>query len=609
MASGTIDLKASGKLDVQIVWSAKAGTMTENSSKVSATLQAKKINATQATTGTWSYKLTVGTEKLNKTYSGSIGTSWTTIATIKDEEINHNPDGTGTCYIYGSVSAPSGTTMAGTTVSGSKSVELDAIARYATIVSATDFTDNSNPSVKWSNPAGSVLTVDVGVYWDKDTVLIPYETVSGTSGTKTFTLTDEIKEAIYKKLSTKTEETVYYYVRSTLADGTKKYNKLAKKVSLTGNLNPTFTGSIIPDASTQLLTNSETVWIKGYTDLHYSFTNINTVKGATVKSYLAICGYDKLYTSSGVLENIEANVAGIYLHDSRNNAAYYAREATLIEYIELTCNLKSTSMQVITDAEGKSTATATLNVSGNAYGGSFDKGLTYNTVSLMYRYKVKDGEYCDWKTKAGASPISKNKYTDTIEITGLDYQKEYTFQVKAMDNLRVMFSLDGKYSKEVKDMGKPVFDWGKDDFNFNVPVKMQGLSLDGLVKALSNNYDLTTTVEAGTNYSAAACTAILVGNMIRFSMSATRNSAAQGNITNEKVMTVTFDHGGKVINAYNTSFSSGSTGDVSTFSTTNMAKVANSTQIKFDINLAATGASTQFSGFFFVPVSLNLNNY
>ncbi|MBE6782979.1 MAG: hypothetical protein E7536_03090 [Ruminococcaceae bacterium] len=511
--------------------------------------------------------------------------------------------------------------MAGTTVSGNKTVTLDKIARYATITSASNFTDEGAPSCKWSNPASSNVTVDVGVYWDSSTVLIPYETVTGTSGTKTFTLTNDQKEAIYAKLSTKTEETVYYYVRTTLSDGTKYYHKLAKKVSLAGDLTPTFTGSITPDGATQLLTFSDKIWIKGYTDLYYNFTDIETKKGATVKSYLAICGYDKLYTSSGVLENIEENVAGLYLHDSRGNAAaYYINDATLLEYVDLTCNLKKVDMKVITDADGNSTVTATLTVNGNAYSGSFDGDLTYNQATLSYRYKAEDDtEYSNWIEISTNPTLKDNKYSATIEITGLNYQKAYTFQVGISDLLHGFFELGKKTSREVTDKAIPVFDWSKEDFNFNVPVYMQGLSLGGLVKAMTTEYPLTVTFERGTNWTTGTnetLTASLIGNMIRFNYFLYRSSdTGDGNLVNEEVCTITFNHGGKVKSAYNTSFSSGSTGSVATFGTSGMTKVKDASgnetdSITFKVNLAATGgAAKSFSGFFFVPVTLNLNNY
>ena len=617
MAKGYIDFAASGNLDGRIYWSATAGDMKANSSKVSASIQVKKVSATQATTGTWSYKLTIGTKSTKGSVSSKSVLDWTTIATLSDVEIAHNSDGSGSVKISGSVSAPSGTTLAGLSVSGNKAVTLDKIARYATITSASDFDDEGAPSCKWSNPAGTNVTVDVGIYWDKNTALIPYTTVTGTSGTKTFTLTDEIKNAIYTKLSTEIEATIYYYIRTTFSDGSEPlYHKLAKKVSIV-NAEPTFTGSITPDIATQLLTYSDSIWIKGYTDLYYSFTDIETKKGATVESHFAICGYDKLYTSSGVLENVENNIAGLYLHDSRGNATYQVKEATLLEYVDLTCNLKKVDMKVVTDADGNSTVTATLTVNGNAFSGSFNEELTYNKATLSYRYKAEDdANYSEWQTVETNPTLNNNKYSATIEVTGLNYQKAYTFQVGIADLLYEFFELGKKTSRAVTNKAIPVFDWSAEDFNFNVPVTMQGLSLGGLVKSMTEAYPLTVTFERGDNWTTGQyenVSATLIGNMIRFNYFLYRSSATgDGNLTNEEVCTITFTHNGKIKNAYETSFSSGSTGSVATFGTSNMAKVkdenGNETDsITFKVNLAATGgAASQFSGYFYVPVTLNL---
>lgn len=148
---------------------------------------------------------------------------------------------------------------------------------------------------------------------------------------------------------------------------------------------------------------------------------------------------------------------------------------------------------------------------------------------------------------------------------------------------------------------------------------MQGLSLGGLVKAMTTEYPLTVTFERGANWITGqyeTLTASLIGNMIRFNYFLYRSSdTGDGNLVNEEVCTITFNHGGKVKSAYNTSFSSGSTGSVATFGTSGMTKVKDASgnetdSITFKVNLAATGgAAKSFSGFFFVPVTLNLNNY
>jgi hypothetical protein len=50
----------------------------------------------------------------------------------------------------------------------------------------------------------------------------------------------------------------------------------------------------------------------------------------------------------------------------------------------------------------------------------------------------------------------------------LSYDKSYVFQCRAVDKLATIAS--GQYTVRLL----PIFDWGENDFNFNVPVSFQG---------------------------------------------------------------------------------------------------------------------------------------
>jgi hypothetical protein len=105
-------------------------------------------------------------------------------------------------------------------------------------------------------------------------------------------------------------------------------------------------------------------------------------------------------------------------------------------------------------ADGAMTVTA----SGNYYNGSF--GAVSNTLTVQYRYKVSGGSYGSWTNMTATK--SGNTYTATANLTGLDYKKTYVFQVKAVDKLATKTTAE----KSVKSL--PVFDWGENDFTFNV---------------------------------------------------------------------------------------------------------------------------------------------
>lgn len=66
--------------------------------------------------------------------------------------------------------------------------------------------------------------------------------------------------------------------------------------------------------------------------------------------------------------------------------------------------------------------------------------------------------------------ISGNTYSAQFDVTGLDYQKAYTFQARAVDEVITSGILSG----EVKIKTSPIFDWSATDFNFNVPIYYKG---------------------------------------------------------------------------------------------------------------------------------------
>ena len=56
----------------------------------------------------------------------------------------------------------------------------------------------------------------------------------------------------------------------------------------------------------------------------------------------------------------------------------------------------------------------------------------------------------------------------TISLSDLDYTKAFAFEVVVSDKIATV-------TKAVTlPKGIPVFDWGENDFNFNVPVKIAG---------------------------------------------------------------------------------------------------------------------------------------
>ena len=88
---------------------------------------------------------------------------------------------------------------------------------------------------------------------------------------------------------------------------------------------------------------------------------------------------------------------------------------------------------------------------------------------MKYRYKLSTSS--TWSSYTNLTPTkSGNTYSNGSSAlvlgTIFDYTKEYDFELVASDKLQTI-----TYATKVT-QGIPVFDWGKEDFQFNVPVKL-----------------------------------------------------------------------------------------------------------------------------------------
>jgi hypothetical protein len=98
-----------------------------------------------------------------------------------------------------------------------------------------------------------------------------------------------------------------------------------------------------------------------------------------------------------------------------------------------------------------------------------------NIILFYYRYKINNGSYTDWIDNTAAIYYENGEYTADFNIEDVDYRNTYTYQVKIQDNFNTIYSLEKTVAIS------PVFDWSKEDFNFNVPVSIQGQPLNDFV--------------------------------------------------------------------------------------------------------------------------------
>lgn len=212
--------------------------------------------------------------------------------------------------------------------------------------------------------------------------------------------------------------------------------------------------------TTYYATGNRNKFVKGYSNASYTI-DAQAKNGAFIDSILITCGDLQGTTDSGVLNGVQSGTFKITVQDSRGFTVTQTIEKELVNYIPLTC--------VMDVSEISANGDVTITFRGNCYKGSFGYLTNQDYTSIMYKYKEEGGEYGSW-SQIYFIPSDDNTYSETAQIHGLNHQKSYTFYAQVAD------AIESNWIKlpEVTRTSIPIFDWGKNDFNFNVPVNING---------------------------------------------------------------------------------------------------------------------------------------
>lgn len=443
-----------------------------NTSSISYTFQIAPIQsgwdwAFGGSTVPVSYSITIN----GSTVTGSIMTyDGSSTVSLKSGTLTaqHSADGSKTINYSFSVTSLNYNYLSGS-ASATGSMQLTNIPRAATIQTAPNFTDEQNPTITYSNPAGNAVSSLQACITDANGGgYVGYRDIPKTGTSYTFNLTDAERTALRKATPNSNTFTVKFYIRTKMGEEY-YYSSLTKTMTIT-NAKPTVTFSAEDGAGFGGLTGDKTsIAIKGISNINYTI-NATGNKYATIKSYSVTNGSITKHSASDTFWGITTPTINYTVTDSRGNTATGTYTFSMVDYVKPTCNLI---------VEPPTTAgDMAINISGNFYNGSF--GATANTLEVWYRYKTNNGSYGNWfsivATKSG------NTYKISRTISGLNYLNSYTIQAYTADKIYNDGSNYGAvYSEEIKVKTTPVFDWGENDFNFNVPVSINNVELDYIV--------------------------------------------------------------------------------------------------------------------------------
>lgn len=367
--------------------------------------------------------------------------------------IGHDNSGSKTLQVVYSIDMAAASYTPGP-MSGSGSMPLTKIPRGATITNAPYFTDEDNPVIRYSNPAGTTMEMSIKS-GDESKILVEYRVVTGS--TYTFRLTQSEREAL-QKYATKNTATVVFVLRSVL--GSQTFFSTVSRTLTIKNPAPTV-APVIEDVNplTVALTGDPSVMVR-YASNAQVITGAQAVKFATLASVKVTCG-SKSINGDGTLTGVEFGSFKIEVTDSRGNTTTATVKKTLVEYVTPTCYIGEGAPNALGEFD--------FSTSGTAWNGDF--GADVNTLVPEYRLRIQGGEWSEWIPMLYQT--NGNSYTATVHIEGLDYTAAYEFQGRITDKLNTFESAP----KTVTSI--PVFDFGPNDFNFNVPIYLTKHKGDG----------------------------------------------------------------------------------------------------------------------------------
>lgn len=241
--------------------------------------------------GPWNSSGTSYVGTTGNTFSGAIpnfsGTRW--LAENKTFTVNHNDDGSGTATIAWkwAVNSPWGRYV---NPSGSFTITLPNIPRKATITSAPNFSDDGNPTIYYSNPAGNYATelaVCISLTGSVADVAYRYD-ISKTGSSYTFkNITDAERNVLRNNTTGNGGKRNVLFMLRTKIGGNTYYHNVTREFTVkeTTATKPSVTITTSP-VNTNLASKFSSLYIRGKSKVRVEFTASGKYN-ATISSYTA----------------------------------------------------------------------------------------------------------------------------------------------------------------------------------------------------------------------------------------------------------------------------------------------------------------------------------
>lgn len=364
-----------------------------------------------------------------------------------DTRIYHDPNGSKSIGISFSHTTD---TLLGNAVNSGDTYVCDTIPRQAIITAASDFNDEENPTINYSNPAGnSISTLQACISLTGVSADISYRDISKTGTSYTFDLTTEERNVLRKACTTSNSRKVIFFVRTTIGENT--FHSTLERTLTIVNANPSFNNFKFEDinAKSVALTGDNQKLIKNYSNVEAIVNVANKAvaqKMATMSKYRLQIGTKQVDTNysdnsdvSLTLDKVDNNVIRVYAIDSRNNST--AKDLSPSAFIEYT-DIKILEASVSRENGGVGSI-VTLNLNGEFWNDNFGNVTnTIKTLEVQYKSTISD----EWLAGDTITPkVSQNSFSfqgaikGDLGANGFDVNNSYDIRIAVEDELSTFF--------------------------------------------------------------------------------------------------------------------------------------------------------------------------
>lgn len=332
--------------------------------------------------------------------------------------VSHDADGTKTAQLTDTFNINAtidGKKVGSITASGS--ITLDRIARNATIVTANDFTDETNPTLTYSNP--SSFSCDVSIEFAGGSITRA-GAASGSGGSYTMQLTDSERTAL-RNASKDSPTLKVTYVLKTTIDGTAYYSRAERKMNVVDAAPELWAVSYEDtNAATVAVTGDKSRIIQNHSTLTVTIPTATAKKGATIASYaITFGGVTKTATAAGT---VSLGAVDVSYSQALTVTATDSRGFTASKSVQVTVDDYSAPTAVI-DLHRLNNFEPTTYITANSRYAYLD-GKNAVTITSKFK-KVSDSSY--------GAPI---ELEDSIQSTvTCDRDSAYDFIVTVADKL------------------------------------------------------------------------------------------------------------------------------------------------------------------------------